>query len=137
MPATWKLREVLNERGFYHASEISRIVQDQTGYELSIQAVCDLLNRQPKMIRVETIQALCNAFYFCLSDVLEVVPIASQKRPKNMRNMERPGLQHVKVGKTNSAERAKRARDARASPSIRKTDFAAFYPNAREFSSDS
>ena len=137
MPATWKLREVLNERGFYHASEISRIVQDQTGYELSIQAVCDLLNRQPKMIRLETIQALCNAFYFRLSDVLEVVPIASQKRPKNMRNLERPGLQHVKVRKTNSAGRAKRARDAGASANIRKMDFAAFYPNAREFSSDS
>ena len=82
MPATWKLREVLKERGANHASEISRIVLEQTGYQLSTQAVCDLLNRQPKMIRLETIQALCDAFYFRLSDVLEVLPIASQKRQK-------------------------------------------------------
>jgi putative transcriptional regulator len=137
MPATWNLRSFLKERGFNHASEISRIVFEQTGYQLSIQAVCDLLNAQPKMIRLETIQALCDAFYFRLSDVLEVVPTASQKRRKTSRNLEKLGLQQVKACKTNSAERAKRERDAGASPSIRKTDFAAFYPNAREFSSDS
>ena len=103
MPATWKLREVLNERGFYHASEISRIVQDQTGYELSIQAVCDLLNTEPKMIRIVTIQAFCDAFYFRLGDVLDVLPSAAEKRRKRIGNQ----------------------------------DFAAFYPNARDYSSES
>jgi len=59
-----------------------------------------LLKTEPKMIRLETIQAFCDAFYFRLGDVLDVVPSAAQKRGKRMSN----------------------------------PDFAAFYPNAREFS---
>lgn len=55
MPIVWKLQDLLKERGGNNASEISRIVLDQTGYQLSTQAVCDLL-RQPKMIRLETMQ---------------------------------------------------------------------------------
>jgi hypothetical protein len=47
MPATWNLRSLLKERGISRASEISRIVQ-RNGYQLSTQAVCDLLNAQPK-----------------------------------------------------------------------------------------
>jgi DNA-binding Xre family transcriptional regulator len=137
MPATWKLREVLKERGANHAAEISRIVLEQTGYQLSTQAVCDLLNRQPKMIRLETIQALCDAFYFRLSDVLEVLPMTSQKRQEKTRRLERPGLQYGKVRNTKPAQRAERAGHAGTSPGSRKIDFAAFYPNAREFSSDS
>jgi|SRR5829696_9087041 len=103
MPTTWNLRSVLKERGINRASEISRLICDRTGYRLSTQAVCDLLNTEPKMIRLETIQAFCDAFYFRLSDVLDVGPSTTQKRGKRMSNL----------------------------------DFAAFYPNAREFSSES
>ena len=103
MPTTWNLRSVLKERGINRASEISRLIGERTGYQLSIQAVCDLLNTEPKMIRLETIQAFCDAFYFRLGDVLDVVPSASQKREKRTSNL----------------------------------DFAAFYPNARKFSSES
>ena len=103
MPTTWNLRSVLKERGINRASEISRLICDRTGYQLSTQAVCDLLNTEPKMIRLETIQAFCDAFYFRLGDVLDVVPSATQKRGKRTSNL----------------------------------DFAAFYPNARKFSSES
>jgi DNA-binding Xre family transcriptional regulator len=103
MPTTWNLRSVLKERGINRASEISRLICDRTGYQLSTQAVCDLLNTEPKMIRLETIQAFCDAFYFRLSDVLDVLPSAAQKRGKRMGNH----------------------------------DFAAFYPNARDYSSES
>jgi len=103
MPTTWNLRSVLKERGINRASEISRLIGDRTGYQLSTQAVCDLLNTQPKMIRIETIQAFCDAFYLRLGDVLDVLPSAAQKRRKRMGNQ----------------------------------DFAAFYPNARDYSSES
>src|SRR5688572_32614705 len=88
MPTTWNLRSVLKERGINRASEISRLIGDRTGYQLSTQAVCDLLNTEPKMIRLETIQALCDAFYFRLGEVLEVVPIATQKQAKRSSNMD-------------------------------------------------
>ena len=82
MPTVWNLRSVLKERGINRASEISRLIGERTGYQLSTQAVCDLLNTEPKMIRLETIQAFCDAFYFRLGDVLDVLPSAAREATK-------------------------------------------------------
>src|ERR1700686_5532934 len=79
MPDTWNLREWLKERGITRASEVRRIVHERTGRMLSNQAVGDLLNNQPKMVRVETSQLLCDAFYCCLSDFFEVKPRAASR----------------------------------------------------------
>ena len=125
MPTNWKLRELLKERGVKSASEISRSLEE-IGHQLSVQAVCDLLNRPPKMIRLETIEAICNAFYIPLSEFLEVLPMASQKRQKRMRTLG-----------TTSDESTHRARDREVGPSIRPIDYAGFYPDARKFSSGS
>jgi len=131
MPATWKLRDLLKERGGNHASEIRRIVLEQTGYQLSVQAVCNLLSRQPKMIRIETIQAICDSFYIRLSDFLEVLPSATQKSTKKMRSLK--GRQR----QTNADESVQRALCPVATATKKKVDFAAFYPDARKFSSKS
>lgn len=131
MPINWKLRELLKERGGNNAAEISRIVLDQTDYQLSIQAVCNLLNAQPKMIRLETIQAICDSFYIRLSDFLDVLPSAAQKATKKTRSLERRRRQ------TNADESVQRAQFPVATPTKKKVDFAAFYPDARKFSSDS
>lgn len=125
MPTNWKLRELLKERGVKSASEISRSLEE-IGYQLSVQAVCDLLNRPPKMIRLETIEAICNAFYIPLSEFLEVLPMASQKPQKKTRTL-----------KTTSGESAQRVRDRGVGPSIGTIDYAGFYPDARRFSSGS
>jgi len=129
MPINWKLRELLKERGGKSAAKISKIVLEQTGYQLSTQAVCDLL-RQPKMIRLETIQALCDAFYIRLSEFLEVLPSAAQRAKKKTRTIET--RRH-----TSSRESAQRALFPVATPAKKKVDFAAFYPDARKFSSKS
>jgi DNA-binding Xre family transcriptional regulator len=76
MPIKWNLREWLREQGFTRASQVSRVVFDRTGYVLSTQAVCDLFNEQPKMLRLETSEALCDVFYCQLSDFLQVKPRA-------------------------------------------------------------
>jgi DNA-binding Xre family transcriptional regulator len=123
MPTKWKLRELLKERGVKSASEISRSLEE-IGHQLSVQAVCDLLNRQPKMIRLETIEAICNAFYIPLSEFLEVLPMASQKPLKRMRTRQ-----------TTSDESAQRARERGIGPSIGTIDYTGFYPDARKFSS--
>ncbi len=125
MPTKWKLRELLKERGVKSASEISRSLEE-IGHQLSVQAVCDLLNRQPKMIRLETIEAICNAFYIPLSEFLEVLPMASQKPQKKMRTRQTP-----------SGESAQRAQERGVGPSIGTMDYAGFYPDARKFSSGS
>lgn len=131
MSINWKLRELLKERGGKNAAEISRIVLDQTDYQLSIQAVCNLLNAQPKMIRLETIQAICDSFYIRLSDFLEVLPSAAQKSKKKTRSLK--GRQR----QTNADESVQRTQFPVATPTKKKVDFAAFYPDARKFSSDS
>ena len=125
MPTQWRLRELLKERGVKSASEISRSLEE-IGYQLSVQAVCDLLNRPPKMIRLETIEAICNAFYIPLSQFLEVLPMASQKRQKSIRTL-----------RITSDESAQRARDSGVGPNIGAIDYAGFYPDARRFSSES
>jgi len=78
------------------------------------------------MIRLETIEAICNAFYIPLSEFLEVLPMASQKPQKKMRTRQIP-----------SGESAQRARDRGVGPGIRTLDYAGFYPDARKFSSGS
>jgi len=125
MPTKWRLRELLKERGVKSASEISRSLEE-IGHQLSVQAVCDLLNRQPKMIRLETIEAICNAFYIPLSEFLEVLPMASQKPQKKTQTRQIP-----------SGESAQRARDREVGANIRTLDYAGFYPDARKFSSGS
>jgi hypothetical protein len=78
------------------------------------------------MIRLETIEAICNAFYIPLSEFLEVLPMASQKPLKRMR-----------IRQTTSDESAQRARERGVGPRIRTLDYAGFYPDARRFSSRS
>jgi DNA-binding Xre family transcriptional regulator len=131
MPINWKLRELLKERGGNSAAKISKILLEQTGYQLSTQAVCDLLKRQPRMIRLETMEAICDAFYIRIADFLDVFPSAAQMAKKKTRSIESQ-RRH-----TNSRESAQRALFPVATPAKKKVDFAAFYPDARKFSSKS
>jgi DNA-binding Xre family transcriptional regulator len=122
MPIKWNLREWLRERGVTRASHVSKIVFDRTGYVLSTQAVCDLLNDQPKMLRLETSEALCDAFYCQLSDFLEVKPRAvSRSRVKKNRQLETGSSRDDSM--VESRENSK-------------VDFASFFPDARKFPSD-
>lgn len=84
MPVNWNLKNWLRDgRNVSSASQAKRIVRERTGYVLSTQAVCDLMKREPKMIRLETVQAICDAFYCRLSDFCEVRPLAAKRRPPN------------------------------------------------------
>ena len=83
------------------------------------------------MIRLETIQALCEAFYITIPDFLEVLTSAAQKSKKKTRDLKRR-RRHV-----NSDESVQRSLFPEAKPAKRKVDFAAFYPDARKFSSNS
>ena len=133
MPVIWKFRECLSERGITRAAEVSRIVRERTGYILSTQAVCDLFNDQPKMLRLETSQALCDAFYCCLSDFFEVKPNAAcrshRKTPSSPSPLSSPDAPGGEAGTGNHAQ---------AETSSKKTgiDFAGFFPDARKYSSE-
>ena len=127
MPIKWKLRECLEERGITSASQVSKLVRVRTGYVLSIQAVCDLFNGQPKMIRLETSEALCNAFHCCLNDFVEVVPKRVYNSPAN-----EPGST---TSETREGARNNDSKDGRSGRENSDLDFASYFPDARKFSS--
>jgi DNA-binding Xre family transcriptional regulator len=127
MPIKWKLRECLKERGITSASQVSKLVLNRTGYVLSTQAVCDLFNEQPKMIRLETSEALCNAFHCCLNDFVEVVPKRVYNSPAN-----KPRA--LKTDNTIS-ETPEGAKEGGSGCENSDLDFASYFPDARKFSS--
>lgn len=134
MPVIWNLREWLRERGITRASQVSRIVRERTGYVLSTQAVCDLLNDQPKMLRLETSQALCDAFYCRLSDFFEVMPRAvCRPHVKTTRAFEAVSSRDNSMIETEGA-RDKQRKGQGLSRENSNVDFASFFPDARKFS---
>ena len=132
MPIKWKLREYLEERGITSASQVSKLVRHRTGYVLSTQAVCDLFNEQPKMIRLETSEALCNAFYCCLNDFVEVVPKQVYNSPANKPRMLKTANPISETSEDTGNNHSKDGRSARENSDL---DFASYFPDARKFSS--
>lgn len=75
MPVVWKLKKWLAvERDIYRASELQAVLAEKAGVQLSLQAVSALINGKPNALRLQTIQALCNALDCKLSDFCEVLP---------------------------------------------------------------
>ena len=132
MPIKWKLRECLEERGITSASQVSKLVRNRTGYVLSTQAVCDLFNEQPKMIRLETSEALCNAFHCCLNDFVEVVPKRVYNSPANEPRVFKTDNQS---SETREGARNNDTKDRRSGRENSDLDFASYFPDARKFSS--
>jgi DNA-binding Xre family transcriptional regulator len=115
MGMKWRLREFVRERGMVRASQIRRTIEERTGYVLTEQAVCDLLNRPPRMLRVETMNAICKAFYCKLSDFCELIPDSASKPEVKIQTMVREQKSH----------------EHQHNGSV---DFAAFFPDARKYS---
>ena len=115
MGMKWRLREFLRERGMVRASQIRRTIEERTGYVRTEQAVCDLLNGPPLMLRVETMNAICEAFYCKLSDFCELIPDSASKPEVKIQTMVREQKSHE--NQPNGA-----------------VDFAAFFPDARKYS---
>lgn len=137
MPVKWNLREWLGERGITRASHVSKIVFDRTGYELSTQAVCDLFNDQPKMLRLETSEALCDAFYCRLSDFLEVLPRAvSRSHSKKTRPLATKSSRAVREIESRDGPRNDNRQSKKSERENSKMDFASFFPDARKFSAE-
>jgi DNA-binding Xre family transcriptional regulator len=86
MSVTWNLKKWLAvERDIYRASELQALLAERAGVQLSLQSVSSLINGTPSALRLQTIQALCNALNCKLSDFFDVLPdtgTGQQKRRK-------------------------------------------------------
>lgn len=75
MAVVWTLKKWLAvNRDIYRASELQLLLADKVGVRLSLQAISAIINAQPSALRLQTIQALCNALDCKLSDFCDVVP---------------------------------------------------------------
>jgi DNA-binding Xre family transcriptional regulator len=83
MPIVWNLKKWLAmERDIYRPSELRLLLAEKAGVELSIQAISTLINGKPNALRLQTIQALCNALDCKLSDFCEVLPDSAKEQQK-------------------------------------------------------
>jgi putative transcriptional regulator len=81
MPVIWNLKKWLAvERDIYRPSELQAVLAQNAGVQLSLQAISALINGKPHALRLQTIQALCNALDCKLSDFCEVLPDAPKAR---------------------------------------------------------
>lgn len=75
MPLVWNLKKWLAvNHDIYRASELQSALIERVGIQLSLQAISALLNNKPNALRVQTIQAICDAFACKMSDFCDVVP---------------------------------------------------------------
>lgn len=75
MPITWTLQKWLqSKRGLTRPTDISRAILKSTGFRITSQAIADLFTARPKMLRLETVQAICDTFHCDLSDFCVVTP---------------------------------------------------------------
>jgi DNA-binding Xre family transcriptional regulator len=75
MPVVWNLKKWLAlERDIYRPVELQTLIRKQTGVDLTIQTISNLINGTPSALRLQTIQVLCNALDCNLSDFCNVLP---------------------------------------------------------------
>jgi DNA-binding Xre family transcriptional regulator len=83
MPIVWNLKKWLAlERDIYRPSELQMLLAEKAGVQLSLQAISALINGKPNALRLQTIQALCNALDCKLSDFCEVLPDTAKEQQK-------------------------------------------------------
>jgi DNA-binding Xre family transcriptional regulator len=61
---------------------LQALLAEKAGVQLSNQAISALINGQPNALRLQTIQALCNAVDYKLSDFCEVLPDTAKEQQK-------------------------------------------------------
>jgi DNA-binding Xre family transcriptional regulator len=85
MPITWNLKKWLAvERDIYRPSELQAVLAERAGVHLTLQAISSLMNKKPGALRLQTVQALCNALDCKLSDFCDVTPDAERRQQRQI-----------------------------------------------------
>lgn len=81
MAVVWNLKKWLAiNHDIYRPSELQALLVEKVGIQLSLQAVSALINNEPQALRMQTIQALCDALDCKLSDFCDVTPDPAKAR---------------------------------------------------------
>lgn len=69
----WRLKTYLvKKHQIYSVTDLQTLIEKKTGVMVSLANLCKLVNHQPKMIRLETIEIICTALGCELSSILKV-----------------------------------------------------------------
>ena len=80
----WKLKTVMTEKyQIYSVTDLQKLIAKKTGIVISVANLCKLVNRPPKMIRLETMEIICSALECELSSILKVGPKAFNPEKKS------------------------------------------------------
>lgn len=86
MSITWNLKKyIAKKHSIYSATDFKKMIHKKTGVSISLQNICNYLNKNPAMIRLETMEIICTALDCSLQDILKIAP--SKKPNKSTRRL--------------------------------------------------
>lgn len=96
----WKLKSHLSEKHqIYSVTELQKKIVKKTGVVISLAQLCKLVNDQPLMVRLSTIEIVCTALGCDLADFLQIGPKAMD--PEKKRKLSFKNTPKSKVGTKN------------------------------------
>lgn len=98
MSISWKLKQYASRKyGVYRAVDLQKIIVDKTGVLISLQQVCNLLNKRPVSLKLTTVEVVCTALECNLSDICEVTS-SSKRKSKSVKKLSYKNTPHNKRG---------------------------------------
>jgi hypothetical protein len=98
MAISWRLKTYLaTKHGIYGAVALQQQVVKKTGVLISVQNLCNFLEKKPKMLRLETIELLVTALDCRLEDFCKITP-SDAKLPTSARKLSYQNTPHSKRG---------------------------------------
>jgi DNA-binding Xre family transcriptional regulator len=86
MGIEWKLKAYLAEsHAIYNVVGLKKRIEQKTGITISTMNLCKLVNKKPKMLRLETLEILCSALSCNCDDFFKVKP--KKFNPNNKRKL--------------------------------------------------
>lgn len=75
MAIHWQLKTFLaRKHAIFKAVDLQKKIIAETGIQISLQNICNLLSKKPSQIRLKTMEVLCTALDCKLDDFCEVKP---------------------------------------------------------------
>jgi DNA-binding Xre family transcriptional regulator len=81
MAVEWRLREVMTVQGITNASQLQAALEKTLGIHITRVALDKLIKKEPKHIKLETMQYLCDLFQVSLDELLIITPEPVIRRP--------------------------------------------------------
>ena len=83
MALEWRLRRVMAERGIWTGAELARLLWEKAGYRLTAPSISDLMSRQPRQLKMDTLDALCTALDCSPGELLAHTPSQRSQSASN------------------------------------------------------